>query len=45
MAIAGTGLVAFCTDLGPEYVAKMAPVDAFEQSHCSSVGQRGHYLQ
>lgn len=41
MAITGIGLVVCCTDLGPEYVDKMAPVGAFGQSHSSSVGGEG----
>lgn len=43
MAITGIGLVVCCTGLGPEHVGKMAPVEAFEQSHSSSVGKRGHH--
>lgn len=43
MAITGIGLVVCCTGLGPEHVDKMAPVEAFEQSHSSSVGERGHH--
>lgn len=43
MTITGIGLVVCCTGLGQEHVDKMAPVEAFEQSHSSSVGERGHY--
>lgn len=38
-----TGIEVCCTVLGLEYGDKMAPVDTFEQSPSSSVGERGHY--
>lgn len=39
MAITGTGLVAFCTHLGPEYVAKMAPVMHLSKATAAVLGR------